>query len=133
MQMETLNLFILVLFILYTFSIFIVSFLTKKDIERTKNGLFDSTRIYHLDENEVHILIKYSNLILYEDFKRIHALDELLQSFYFKKESSFYQMNQLMIANQFETLIRYIHDGLNIVSHRSNLLLNWMFSGKEDS
>lgn len=123
-----------------------------------ENGLYDFTRIYHLDENEIHImiasplfwetglnlkhvkgfdylinkndffnelldkkrkelnniLIKYSNLTLYEDFKRIHALDELLQSFYFKQGSHFQQMNQLMIANQLETLIGYINDGLHV-------------------
>lgn len=39
MQRETVNLLILVLFILYVFPILIVSFLNNKDIERAKNGI----------------------------------------------------------------------------------------------
>ncbi|ASK60778.1 hypothetical protein CFK37_00430 [Virgibacillus phasianinus] len=60
------------------------------------------------------ILMRYSNLILYEDFKRVHALNELIHSFYFKQGSKFHQMDQRMLAHQLKTLIQSINDGFNI-------------------
>ncbi|SDM14388.1 hypothetical protein SAMN05216244_1660 [Sediminibacillus halophilus] len=55
-------------------------------------------------------LIRYSNLILYEDFKLIHKLDNTLNDFYLKKGSNFPNLNQDMVAYSLEGLISCIFD-----------------------
>lgn len=61
-------------------------------------------------------LTRYSDILLYEDFKDLYRLDEILHSFYLKEESDFTHMNQQFIAVMLNKLINSINQVEQITS-----------------
>ena len=75
------------------------------------NQLLDKTR------KDINItLTRYSDIILYEDFKRIHELDEILNNFYLKEQSEFKNMNQQFVAVTLNRLTNSIYNASQITN-----------------
>lgn len=75
------------------------------------NQLLDKTR------KDINIaLTRYSDIIFYEDFKRLHELDEILNDFYLKEQSEFKNMNQKFVAVTLNRLTNSIYNASQITN-----------------